>query len=84
MASFDTPGGHRRLARRVLTATGRQHLAHDHFVDILAGNLRPCQGLADCDGAQILGGDGGKGSIEGADRGPGRAGDDNIGGLGHG
>ncbi|MNH37795.1 hypothetical protein D3C79_987460 [compost metagenome] len=64
------------LARRVLAGACGEHLAHDHFIDLLALESGLGQQLADHRSAQFLGGDVGQGALKAADGGTG-GGDDN-------
>jgi hypothetical protein len=47
---------HRSLARRHLTRAGLQHLAHEHVVDLVAGDARPGERRPDRVAAEIGGG----------------------------
>ena len=72
-------GGHRGLPGRVLAGIGGQHLAHDHVVDVRAGDVRAFHRRRDGDSAEIGGRHLGEGAAEGADRGAGGTCDDDIG-----
>ena len=47
------PGAERRLARGRLALAGRQHAAHDHFLDLLGPDLRALDRGADRGGAEL-------------------------------
>ena len=47
------PGRDRRLTRGVLSEARRQHIAHDHFVDLVRVHARTLQGLFDHNPAQL-------------------------------
>ena len=67
------------LAGRVLTLGRGQHLAEHDLVDFGRVDARPLQRGEDGDTAQLMGRGRGKGTAEGANRCPRRAGDDDIG-----
>ena len=77
-------GAARGLARRRLTLSGRQHVAHEHLVDAFRRELRPLQRRADHVRTELVRAEGGQFAHEPAKR---RAGggkdDDGIGACGH-
>ena len=71
-------GGDRRLPRRVLALAGRQHLTHDHFIDIGRVDLGALQRGLDGDLAERMRRQARQRAVEGANRRPRRADDDNL------
>src|SRR5262249_359113 len=75
----------RGLGGRGLALTGRQHIAHEDFVDLLRRELRPIERGADHMRAELVGGKGRQLAHETTERGAGGGKDnDGIGGGGHG
>src|SRR5439155_6889366 len=68
----------RRLASRVLALTGGQDLAQDHLGDLPALDAGTLEALRYGDLAQVVGRQGRKGPVKGANRRAGRADDDDI------
>src|SRR5215207_2109550 len=71
-------GVHRRLAGRVLALAGGEHLAEDDLVDLRTLDLGARHGRLDRRLAEVVRRRVGEGAVEGPDRGPGRADDDDI------
>ena len=71
------PGGERSLARRRLALAGWQDTAHDHFMDVLGGQLRALDCGTDRRGTQIGCPDVLEIALEAAHRRSGRGDDDN-------
>ena len=71
-------GGDRRLPRRVLALAGRQHLTHDDFIDVGRIDLGPLERRLDGDLAQGMRRQARQRAVEGANRRPRRADDDNL------
>jgi hypothetical protein len=70
------------LARRVLAGGGLQHLAEDHFTDLVAGELGPLEQFDDHGRAELGRGCLGQGACELADGSAGGGDDDDVGGHG--
>ena len=71
-------GGHRGLARRVLALARGQHLAEDDLVDLRTLDLGARERRLDRRFAELVRRRVGEGAVEGPDRGPGRADDDDF------
>ena len=63
---FGNAGAERRLTGRRLAQPGRQHAAHDDFLDRVRGEAGPLDGGANRGGAQFRRGRGGKVALEAA------------------
>ena len=75
---FRNAGGDCRLTRRVLALSRGQHLTHDHFIDIGRIDLGTLQRGLDGDLAKGMRRQARQRAVEGANRRPRRADDDNI------
>ncbi len=77
-------GAARGLPRRSLTLSGRQHTAHEDFVDPFRGQICPLNGGADHMGTELMCAEGRKIAHEPAQRCAGGGNDDNlVGSCGH-